>query len=73
VAMGLPTTDLWMYDLAGGNRSRFTFDPGDDRIPIWSPDGSKILSGSTRGGLFRIYEKNSSGTGSEELFLVKPC
>ncbi len=69
VAMGLPTTDLWMYDLAGGNRSRFTFDPDDDRTPAWSFDGSKILFGSTRGGLYAIYEKNSSGTGSEELLL----
>ena len=37
-AMGLPTTDLWMYDLASGNRSRFTFDPavlhGLGQLPV---------------------------------------
>src|SRR5262249_43877762 len=31
--------DIWLYDTATGAPSRFTFDPGDDIYPVWSPDG----------------------------------
>jgi len=59
--------DLWIYELAGNRRSRFTFDPADELEGVWSPDGSQIVFGSRRRGHYDLYRKQSSGAGAEEL------
>jgi hypothetical protein len=41
--------DIWIRDVARGVPSRFTFDPGWDREPHWSPDGSRLAFASDRG------------------------
>jgi Tol biopolymer transport system component len=61
--------DIWLLDLTSGNRTRFTFDPGIDFAPLWSPDGSRILFSSNRSGPFDLYERPSSGAGAETLAL----
>src|SRR5262249_680284 len=48
---------------------RLTFDPGEDRYPVWSPDGSRIAWRANRDGAFQIYQKLASGDGQEELLL----
>ena len=58
--------DLWLADVSGANASRFTFDPGSDICPIWSPDGSRIIWMSNREGRMRLYQKAASGAGQEE-------
>jgi serine/threonine protein kinase/Tol biopolymer transport system component len=63
------TRDLWLYDVARGLRTRFTFDPAEETAAVWSPDGSRIGFGSARKGLFDLYVKPSSGAGNEELLL----
>ena len=37
------TRDLWVFDVARGVRTRFTFDPGDEVLPIWSADGTRMF------------------------------
>ena len=32
------STDVWLVDLARGASSRFTFDPGVEFFPVWSPE-----------------------------------
>ena len=59
--------DIWIYDVARGLRSRFTFDPGADRWPVWSPDGTRVVFGSNRKGQFDLYVRSYAGTGVEEL------
>jgi len=59
--------DLWTYDLARQVRTRFTFDPGPDRTPVYTPDGGAIVWSSLRGKNFDLYRKASNGTGSDEL------
>ena len=58
--------DVWIHDLARGSTTRLTFDPSLDTTPIWSPDGKRILFVSNRNLGFRVYLKNSDGSGSEE-------
>jgi eukaryotic-like serine/threonine-protein kinase len=57
-------TDLWLLD--GARMSRVTFDAASDRIPRWSPDGTRIVFGSSRSGPFEIYQKLAGGAGVEE-------
>jgi Tol biopolymer transport system component len=61
------STDVWVVDLGRGVPSRFTFDPAQDEAPIWSPDGSRILWMSDRGGHNSFYEKTATGSGSEDV------
>jgi serine/threonine protein kinase len=61
------TSDIWIYDIGRGLRTRFTFDPADDGWPVWSPDGSAIAFARGRLGVGRVYRKPSSGAGSEQL------
>jgi len=60
-------TDIFL--LNGTRTSRFTFDAAIDRLPIWSPDDSRIAFDSNRKGLRNLYQKPSSGAGVEELLV----
>jgi len=62
-------SDIWLYDLARGLKTRFTFNPAAERVAIWSPDGSRITFSSDRKGHFDIYQKDAAGVGSEKLLL----
>jgi eukaryotic-like serine/threonine-protein kinase len=63
-------TDVWLYESSRGTATRFTFDPGEDTGPIWSPDASRIVfSSSTVGTRIGLYMRDSSGAGSQELLL----
>ena len=61
--------DIWVFDLARNTETRLTFDPADDLGPLWSPDGNHIAFASTRNHSFGLYQKNSNGTGDDELLL----
>jgi Tol biopolymer transport system component len=61
--------DIWLYDMARGLRTRFTFGPANVSGSVWSPDGSRIVYNSRRKGSFDLYQKASSGAGSEETLL----
>ncbi len=65
-----PSTDVWLYDIARGVKTRFTFGSGNES-PRWSSDGSRIAYTSVRNGEFGIYAKPSDGSGHEEI-LVPP-
>jgi eukaryotic-like serine/threonine-protein kinase len=58
--------DVWVIDTARGTTTRFTFDPGDDGNPIWSPDGAKIAWTGFRNGEDAIWMKSANGVGEEE-------
>ena len=58
------SNDLWIYDVANGRRTRFTFDPGAEPYAVWSRDGSTIIWRNGAGALFR---KASNFTGMEQV------
>lgn len=61
--------DLWLSDVTGGNTVRFTFDPGNDGFPVWSPDASRIAWAASRGESFQLYEKAVNHAGQETPLL----
>jgi eukaryotic-like serine/threonine-protein kinase len=62
-------TDIWLYDVTRGLPTRFTFGPGIASASIWSPDGSRVVFASTRKGHYDLYQKASSGAGTEEVLV----
>jgi Tol biopolymer transport system component/predicted Ser/Thr protein kinase len=61
--------DVWLYDLDRDVNTRFTFDPGLDVVPSWSPDGNRITFSSDRNGQVEVFEKHYSGAEDERLFV----
>ncbi len=61
--------DVWLIETARGVRQRFTSDAAREFQPIWSPDGSRLVFGSTRKGVVNLYERPLSGAGPETLLL----
>ena len=35
--------DIWVYELGRGTSLRLTFDPRNETLPIWGPDGRRLL------------------------------
>jgi Tol biopolymer transport system component len=64
------TEDIWILDLNRGLRTRFTFDPADDRDAVWSPDGRRVAWTSDRKGGRDLYVKSASGEGQDEPLFV---
>jgi hypothetical protein len=57
-------------DAQRGMQSKFTFDPGDDNAPIWSPDNLRILFQGTSEGSSALRQKRVDGTIKEEVLLT---
>jgi Tol biopolymer transport system component len=57
------TRDIWLVDVKRGLRTRFTFEPADEIMPLWSRDGSQLFFTARVGGLNTVYQKPVSGLG----------
>jgi Tol biopolymer transport system component len=58
--------DIWIYDLSRKVLTRLTFELANNIFPVWSPDDGRIVFSSSRKGLLGLYQKASSGTGTDE-------
>ena len=65
------STDIWLIELARGISTKFTFDPGFEGRPIWSPDGSRIAYAFFKegGDEFKLFARPATGFGKDELLL----
>jgi Tol biopolymer transport system component len=59
--------DVWTYDLEHGGTKRLTFDPAIDAMPVWSPEGGRMVFSSSRKFAFDLYLKNADGAQEEKL------
>jgi serine/threonine-protein kinase len=61
-------SDIWVYDWTRDALSRVTFDPSSELRSAWTPNGQRIVFGSTRGGggIYNLYWQRVDGTGDVE-------
>ena len=64
--------DVWLLETGRDVRQRFTTNPAREFDPIWAPDGSRIVFGSTRKGVVDLYERSVGGAPTETLVLESP-
>jgi len=65
-------SDIWINDLARGASTRFTFAPGNDFSPVWSPDGKKVVFHRAFSATDGIYEKDPNVEGQERQITNVP-
>jgi hypothetical protein len=58
--------DVSVYDLVRNVPMQLTRDPATDWVPVWTPEGERVLWTSNRDGAARVYAKNADGTGDAE-------
>jgi eukaryotic-like serine/threonine-protein kinase len=54
--------DIWIFDLKRSTLERRTFDPSVDQYPVWTTDGRRILFGSIRSGLAKVFAQDADGS-----------
>jgi Tol biopolymer transport system component len=65
------TRDIWLFDMARAIRTRFTFDAGEERTAIWSPNGDRLIFNAQRKGTERdLHLKASNGSGTESTVVA---
>jgi Tol biopolymer transport system component len=64
--------DIWLLDLKQSVATRFTSAPEAEIVPIWSPNGDRIVFSSLRNGKFDLFQKLVAGNAAAEPLLVTP-
>ena len=59
--------DLWTASIEGGEATRMTIHPGEDRSPAFSPDGKTIYFVSNRSGWDQIHAMPSGGGAARQI------
>jgi eukaryotic-like serine/threonine-protein kinase len=65
--------DIWTWDVSRRTMTRVTFDAQLDALPVWSPDGRRLVWASQRGGAsLNLYSQAADGTGTVERLTESP-
>jgi serine/threonine-protein kinase len=64
--------DVWILDLRRENLTRLTFDPNVDQLPIWTPDGRRVIFASASAGAANLFWQAADGTGAAERLTTSP-
>jgi serine/threonine protein kinase/Tol biopolymer transport system component len=68
----VPEEDLFLIHPDGTGARQLTHDPAKDRNPVWSPDGSRLLFYSNRGGSYNAWTIHPDGSGLEPVTRKEP-
>jgi serine/threonine-protein kinase len=63
--------DVWIYTFMRGVLSRLTTDPAQDRSPLWTPDGNRVVFTSTRAGSPQLFSRAADGTGNDTRLFAR--
>src|SRR5207253_6824593 len=63
-------SDIWIGDPARGTLQRLTNDPGPNRLPTWTPDGTRVAFTAERDGVESIYWQKADGAGVPERLSI---
>jgi len=66
--LGPGNRDVWVQDLARGTFTRLTLE-GDNSLPLWTPDGGRVVFSSSRGGPPNLFWMPGDGSGEPEQLL----
>jgi eukaryotic-like serine/threonine-protein kinase len=58
--------DIWIWDISRKVLERFTDNPAEDLLPVWSPDGRYLAFGSSRTGVSNVFRQASDRRGEPE-------
>jgi serine/threonine-protein kinase len=64
--------DIWVWNFARATLTRLTFDPGLDQSPLWTPDGRRVVFGSTPKEPMNLFWQAADGTGAVERLTTSP-
>src|SRR4029077_7987059 len=62
-----PQEDLFVVRADGSGQRQLTNDAAKDRIPLWFPDGSRILFYSNRSGSYGVWSIHADGSGLQAI------
>ena len=65
-------TDVWVYDIARGVRTRLSSGPERDSRPVWSPAGDEVAFSSGRVDNQDIFLRQADGSGEEKVLVRTP-
>ena len=65
-------TDLWLLDATRQTRFTRSSDGSLTRLPVWSPDGTRIAFASVRSGSVALAMKPSTEDGDEDVLFASP-
>lgn len=60
--------NLWLIDTSDGRETRLTDSTANDRFPVWSPDGARLVFASDRRGGYDLFQRTFRG-GKDDLLL----
>jgi serine/threonine-protein kinase len=64
--------DIWIWDAGPTTLTRATFDPSTDLLPVWTPDGRRLMFTSERTGVRNLFSQAADGTGNVEQLTESP-
>jgi Tol biopolymer transport system component len=64
--------DIWIESTTGAGNSRFTFDPSEEVVGVWSRDGSTVAYRAAIGNGLSLVSKRATGLEREKNILTIP-
>jgi len=64
--------DVWILDLQRLALARLSDGPTEDLLPVWTPDGQRVLYSSNRAGNFDVYSQPADGATAATILYAGP-